>query len=143
MRKRTLVIFAAVLMLAAAACGSGTGAASSPPATKSASLRPSSTGKLSILQPANGHVVHGTSTPVHVRLTGASIVPMTTTNLRPDQGHLHVILDDKLISMTSGTTTSLTGLTPGTHLLKVEFVASDHAPFDPRVIAAVSFKVSP
>jgi hypothetical protein len=35
----------------------------------------------------------------------------------------------------------LSNLTPGQHLLKVEFVASDHAPFDPRVIAAVAFEV--
>ena len=27
------------------------------------------------------------------------------------------------------------------HILKVEFVANDHAPFDPRVIAEASFEV--
>ena len=59
----------------------------------------------------------------------------------PDEGHLHVILDDQLISMTGDTQQVLTDLTPGQHLLKVEFVASDHFPFDPRVIAAVAFEV--
>ena len=35
----------------------------------------------------------------------------------------------------------IANLTPGQHLLKVEFVATDHAPFDPRVIVAVAFEV--
>ena len=76
-----------------------------------------------------------------VQLTGARIVAVTSTTLAPNRGHLHVILDNQLVSMTSGTTTTLPGVGPGTHLLKVEFVASDHAPFDPRVIAATSFTV--
>jgi hypothetical protein len=68
-------------------------------------------------------------------------VDQTSTDLRPDQGHLHVVLDGSLVSMTSGTSQTLTDLTPGGHLLQVEFVANDHAPFDPRVLAAVSFEV--
>ena len=51
------------------------------------------------------------------------------------------MLDGKLVSMTSGTSQLLQGLTPGEHLLQVEFVANDHAPFDPRVLAAVTFEV--
>jgi hypothetical protein len=53
-----------------------------------------------------------------------------------------VILDDQLISMTSGFEQTIPDVAPGQHLLKVEFVASDHAPFDPRVIAAVSFETT-
>jgi hypothetical protein len=30
---------------------------------------------------------------------------------------------------------------PGQHTLRVEFVASDHLPFDPRVISEVVFEV--
>ena len=51
------------------------------------------------------------------------------------------MLDDQLISMTSHLESVLPDLAPGMHLLKIEFVANDHAPFDPRVIAAVSFEV--
>ncbi len=43
--------------------------------------------------------------------------------------------------MTSGTSQLLADLTPGEHLIQVEFVANDHAPFDPRVLAAVTFEV--
>ena len=103
--------------------------------------RPASTAKLAIITPTNGQVVHGTTVQMKVRLRDATIVPATTADIVPDEGHLHVILDDQLISMTGQTTQLLSNLSPGQHLLKVEFVASDHAPFDPRVIAAVAFEV--
>jgi hypothetical protein len=50
-------------------------------------------------------------------------------------------LDDHLVTMTASTDTMLTDLTPGEHILEVEFVANDHAPFDPRVLAKVTFEV--
>ncbi len=130
-----------VLTLSAAACGGGgsSSATSAPPTTTAA--RPASTAKLSIISPTNGQVVHGTTVPLQVSLKDAKIVPASTTNIQPDEGHLHVILDDRLISMTGDTSQIIGDLTPGQHLLKVEFVASDHFPFDPRVIAAVAFEV--
>jgi hypothetical protein len=141
--KRWVVAVCATVALTASACSSG-GAAdpgtTSPTPSVSAD-RPASTAKLAILKPTNGQVVHGTTTQMKVSLKDATIVPATTTEIVPDEGHLHVILDDQLISMTGETTQLLANLTPGQHLLKVEFVASDHAPFDPRVIAAVSFEV--
>lgn len=105
--------------------------------------RPSSTAKLAIVSPRNGEVVHGSSVPVQVTLQGAKIVPLTTTQLQPNEGHLHLYLDDQLISMTAGTRTVIPNVKAGTHLLKVEFVATDHFPFDPRVIEAVTFTVQP
>ena len=36
------------------------------------------------------------------------------------------------------------GLSPGPHQLRAEFVAADHAPFNPPVVATVTFvKASP
>jgi hypothetical protein len=61
----------------------------------------------------------------------------------PDEGHLHVLLDDTLISMTQGTEQTIPNVTPGPHRIQVEFVASDHAPFDPRVVSVVAFEVKP
>ncbi len=112
-----------------------------PTAPTPASARPSSSAKLTIESPSQNQAVTGTETALDVKLDGAKVVPQTSTDLRPDEGHLHVILDGELVSMTSGTESELTGLTPGQHLLKVEFVANDHAPFDPRIIAAVTFDV--
>ena len=35
-------------------------------------------------------------------LTGATIVPATTTNIQPDQGHVHLYVDNVLVSMNYG-----------------------------------------
>ena len=93
------------------------------------------------MSPKQDEVVRGSTTELKVKLTGGEIVPQTSTDLQPDQGHLHVIVDDHLVTMTASTDTTLTDLTPGTHILQVEFVANDHAPFDPRVLAKTSFEV--
>jgi hypothetical protein len=124
------------MALIAASCSSGGSTASTP-----AAARPSSTGVLSIVSPKDGATIHGSTVDLVVKLTGAKLIPATTTDLRPDEGHLHVSLDDQLLTMTSGTSYPIPDVPPGQHLLKVEFVANDHAPFDPRVIAAVSFTV--
>jgi hypothetical protein len=84
--------------------------------------------------------VAGDSAQLEIDLQGAEVVDQTSTDLQPDEGHLHVTLDGALVSMSSGTTQLLTDLQPGDHLLQVEFVANDHAPFDPRVLAAVTFE---
>jgi hypothetical protein len=137
------VAVAAALGLLLGGCGSSDGgsAATSPAAVPSA--RPSSTATLTIVSPANGGVVHGSTVDLRLRLQHAKIVPATTQDLRPDRGHIHVILDGKLISMNYRLKNVITDVPPGPHLLQAEFVASDHAPFDPRVIAVTSFEVKP
>jgi hypothetical protein len=109
--------------------------------------RPVSTASINIVSPAEGEVFEGTANMparvvVEIRLLGARIVPLTSTRLRADEGHLHLFLDGSLVSMTGGTKLSLDA-GPGTHLLRAEFVASDHGPFDPRVQAVVRFVVRP
>ena len=145
-RRRNLAIATTLAMaLALAACGGsdnggGDGVSGS---TSTPSERPSSTAELSIVSPAVGEVVHGSTVDLRVKLRGAKLVPVTTTDIVPDEGHLHVILDDKLISMTEGLEQSIPDVPPGEHRITVEFVASDHAPFDPRVVTVVAFEVSP
>ena len=140
-----LIAFGLALALALAACGGsddggGSGATGS---TSTPSERPSSTAELSIVSPAVGDVVRGSNIDLRVKLRGAKLVPVTTTDIVPDEGHLHVILDDKLISMTEGLEQSIPDVPPGDHRITVEFVASDHAPFDPRVVTVVAFEVGP
>jgi hypothetical protein len=134
-------VVAAMLMLATLAASCGGDGAPAPSGSPTAGPRPAGTAMLAIERPTQGQVVHGSTTPLRIRLTGAQVVQATSTTLRPDQGHLHVFLDDALVTMTADTRSELTGLTPGRHILKVEFVANDHAPFDPRVTAAVTFEV--
>jgi hypothetical protein len=114
-----------------------------PEVTGSAQTRPSSTANLSIVRPKVDQVVRGSSVDLQVGLEDAKLVPTTTTDIVPDEGHLHVLLDDRLISMTEGLEQTIPDVTPGPHRIQVEFVASDHAPFDPRVVAVVAFEVKP
>ena len=77
------------------------------------------------------------------QLKGGKIVPTTSTTLTPDTGHLHLYIDDRLISMAyggaRGSRCRSRDLEAGPHVLRVEFVAADHGPFDPRVEASVPF----
>jgi hypothetical protein len=141
MSKLALIVATAFVL---AACGSSDdGGSGATGATAPSSDRPSSTAKLAIVLPKVGEVVHGSSVDLHVKLQGAKLVPATTTHIVPDEGHLHVILDDSLISMTRGLEQTIPDVPPGEHRISVEFVASDHAPFDPRVVSVVAFEVRP
>ena len=141
-RLRARAIGAALSVgLFAAACGGSPAAPTSPSPT--ASARPSSTAKISFVSPKAGEVVNGTDVPVKIELTGAKIVQQTSTNIRPDEGHIHLYLDDQLVSMNYGLTATLRDVPPGTHLLRAEFVAADHVPFDPRDFTQVAFEVRP
>jgi hypothetical protein len=141
MPKLALIVATAFVL---AACGSsGDGGSGATGATAPNSDRPSSTAKLAIVLPKVGEVVHGSSVDLRVKLQDAKLVPATTTHIVPDEGHLHVILDDTLISMTQGLEQTIPDVAPGEHRIMVEFVASDHAPFDPRVVSVVAFEVKP
>lgn len=103
--------------------------------------RPTSTATLAFREPADGVVGTGDRLPVALDLRGARITDRTSTDLDPALGHLHLSVDGRLVSMTSDTSTvvDLRELAPGTHTLEAEFVAADHGPFSPRVLARVSF----
>ena len=128
---RRLSLLAAALVLAG--CSSGPGAPPSASAAPSgAGPRPSSSAVVMIVEPASGSTVSGSNVHVVLKLTGAQIVSATTTSIRPDQGHVHLYVDNNLVSMNYGLEQDLP-VRPGTYVLKAEFVAADHAPFNPRV----------
>ncbi|MFI5254397.1 MAG: hypothetical protein ACHQ15_02930 [Candidatus Limnocylindrales bacterium] len=130
--RRTLAAWPAILVLGLAACAAGTAPTWSAPAGPTASgARPSSPAVVSIVQPAANATLSGPTVHVELALQGATIVAATTTDIRPDQGHVHLYVDNVLVSMNYGLTQDLS-LKPGTYQLKAEFVASDHAPFAPR-----------
>jgi len=142
MRHRLLLVVVAVA-LGAAACSKSTGSGGSSSPTGTPTSRPSSTAQLTLVSPTNGEVIHGTSISVKVKLMGATIVPATSANVVPDQGHLHVYLDNQLAAMNFQLDGAIPNVSAGVHILRVEFVATDHAPFDPRVIVQVTFQVQP
>ena len=82
---------------------------------------------------------HSADVPVKVMLHDAEIVAATTTNVVPDQGHLHISLDGAIVSMNLGLTDEPTTWLPSTSSRSSS--PSDHLPFDPRVIQQVTFEV--
>jgi hypothetical protein len=145
-RARATALSAAValaLALGVAACSGGNGGSAATATTAAAAAaRPSSPAKLTIVTPRNGQTVHGDRPEVRLDLTGAKIVNLTTTRIQGDQGHIHLLVDGKLVNMNYGLSERLPELAPGQHVLQVEFVAADHAPFDPRVLTQAAFTVA-
>jgi hypothetical protein len=133
---RQLPVLVLALTCVIAACGGGAAPVASTPegsaAPSAAGPRLSSPATVEIVEPASGSTVTGSSVHVILKLDGAQIVPATTTAIRPDQGHVHLYVDNALVSMNYGLEQDLP-VHPGTYVLKAEFVAADHAPFNPRV----------
>ena len=128
---RVLVVVAAALLLASA-CGSSATANPSGSGQATAAVRPSSPAVVTITEPVSGAQLSGTSVHTVLTLTGATIVSASTTNIRPDQGHIHLYVNNALVAMNYGLEQDF-AVVPGTYVLKAEFVAADHAPFNPRV----------
>jgi hypothetical protein len=132
-RLRAPAILVATLALLLAACtGNPTPTAFSAP---SLGPRPASPATVEVVEPQSGETITGTTAHVVLKLTGAQIVSATTTAIRPDEGHVHLYVDNQLVSMNYGLEQDLP-VHPGTFVIKAEFVAADHAPFDPRVWSA-------
>jgi hypothetical protein len=105
-----------------------------PPAASPSVVRPSSPAVITIVEPAAGQTLSGTTVHVVLSLNGARIVSQTSTNIRPDEGHVHLFVDNVLVSMNYGLEQDIPVHT-GTYVLSAEFVAADHAPFNPRVVS--------
>jgi hypothetical protein len=120
---------ATALLIVVTACGSG------------GSSRPRTNAQLQIVTPT-ANAVTGPNLNLQFNLEGATVAPPATLKLAPNQGHIHVSVDGKLISMSYGLNQPVTNLTSGTHTLQAEFVANDHQPFSNRVLAAVVFSVN-
>lgn len=94
--------------------------------------RPSSPATIRIVSPTMNQAVTGATVHVVVAVENAHVVQATTTAVRPNEGHVHLYLDNTLVYMNYTLEQDLP-VHPGTYVLKAEFVASDHVPFSPRV----------
>ena len=136
------VLAVAAVAILAASCASPSGSTPSASGPAGSANRPSSPASVTVVQPQSGASVVATPCPsgtekcvnIVLSLTGATIVSTTSTDIRPDQGHVHLSVDNVLVSMNYGLEQDLP-VHPGTYVLKAEFVASDHAPFNPRVVS--------
>jgi hypothetical protein len=140
--RRATAAIAASLLLTACDSGSPT---PTPTPLPTAAVRPQSTATISIESPQPAATVTTTSLDVRFNLVGGTIVNQFSTNLTPDKGHIHLSIDGKLISMNYqlAQTVSLKPFAAGPHVLQGEFVALDHAPFNPRVITKLIFEYQP
>jgi len=140
-RRTRAAVLLAVAALGLAACSGGNGGSTQPAATTAAAARPSSPAKLTIESPRNGETIRQDRPEVRLELVGAKIVSQTTTHIQGDEGHIHLIVDGKLVNMNYSLEQRLPQLPPGQHVLQVEFVAADHAPFEPRVLTQAAFQI--
>ena len=119
-------------LLALAACGNGSGGTAG---------RPSTAATLSIVQPTP-NAVTGANVTLQLQLNGGTIAPVgSNLALVPNQGHIHLYLDNQLINMTQSLNQRLPTLTAGLHTVRAEFVANDHLPWNRRIYADVAFQV--
>jgi hypothetical protein len=144
-RPRPLLVTLAVAgAVALAGCSGGEdGTPSAPSPATVAADRPSSAAKLTIESPRNGQTVRQQRPELRIGLEGARIVDQTSTRIQGDEGHLHLHVDGKLVTMNYGLRERLPRLSPGQHVVQVEFVAADHVPFEPRVLTQAAFQVAP
>ncbi len=126
--KRAATFF---LLMMVAACGGG----------EQSVERISSDATIEIIQPQANAIIDSDTLGVRIGLAGGRIVKEVSRNLTPDEGHLHLSVDGDIVSQTYGLTQKVQVPDPGKHLLQAEFVAKDHGPFQPRVIASVPFEV--
>lgn len=145
-RRLGTVALAVVVALTVSACSGGDGgdggSAAETTTAPAVADRPSSPAKLTIEEPRQGQTVEQARPRLVLNLDGGKIVNQTTTRIQGDEGHIHLHVDGKLVDMNYGLRQRLPQLPPGQHVVQVEFVAADHAPFDPRVLTQAAFQVA-
>ena len=135
---RLPLMFAGLLAVTALSAGCGAKNQTTTAPAPAAQSRPESTATVDIVTPRPGAVVAGRTLHVRLKLNGGQIVPQTDVHLTPNRGHIHLILDGKVVSMSYGLEQDV-AVSPGPHILQAEFVATDHFPFNPRVIRVTTF----
>jgi hypothetical protein len=110
-----------------------------PKTPSSTNSRPASPATIAFRSPTDHQKITGSELDVALDLVGGTIVQATTTKIAPDTGHIHLLIDGNLVSMTFGTdqVVDVSDLAPGPHTVTAEFVAADHLPFSRPVTATV------
>jgi hypothetical protein len=141
-RAAAVAVVLAALALAACSGDGDNGQAATATTAAVAADRPSSPAKLTIESPRQGQTVKQDRPQLVLELDGGKVVNQTTTRVQGDEGHIHLYVDGKLVTMNYGLRQRLPQLPPGQHVVQAEFVAADHAPFDPRVLTQAAFQVA-
>jgi hypothetical protein len=85
-----------------------------------------------IVEPEGGATVPaGRPFNLEAQVNGGQLVADSDSD-DPRRGHLHIFVDDQLISMPNVLIQEVE-LNPGSHTIVVEFTTADHRPFEPRI----------
>lgn len=103
-------------------------------------VRPESQARIEILSPSAGQVFESEQVDLRLNLEGGVVTDLSSTENVEGEGHLHISLNGSLTSMTGGEE-QVIEVPAGSHVLEVEYVANDHAPFCTRVADRVRFAV--
>ena len=99
--------------------------------------------RLNVMTPVDGQIFASRKAPVSLQLlepSGATWTPVT--RLSSATGHIHIAVDGRITSMAWSPSTVVL-VSPGQHVVTVEFVAADHRPFAPRVLVTRRITVQP
>jgi hypothetical protein len=140
--RATCLALATLAVVLLGACSSAGGSTSTPAPTTLAA-RPTSTAKLTILAPRNGQTISRQTPEVRLGPGRGQDHPPHHHPHPTRPGPYHRLVDGKLVAMNYGLNERLPSLTRSQHLVQVEFVAADHAPFDLRVLTQAAFTVKP
>src|SRR5207248_8404507 len=75
--------------------------------------------RIRIVQPQNGDVT-GPTVHVKAELSGGTIVPLTDNRLRPNGGHIHLLVDGQVQTMGIETERDVTGLRSEEHTSELQ-----------------------
>jgi len=137
MQKSTKPYVPVVLLVLAMAVGAGAFAIGANSTAVPGGTIPAPSGlSVTIESPADGAAVPANEPfDVEAKVMGGQ-VSAATQSTDPRVGHLHVFVDNQLISMPTSTTQQLK-LDPGQHTIVVEFTAADHRSYKPRITDSI------
>jgi hypothetical protein len=121
----------------AAPAGTNPGGVASQPGPTAPAVAPPT---IKVLAPIDGEAAKGTDLTVKVETTGLKFV-MPSNTVVPGEGHVHFILDDQPLKMSTTPDYVFKDVASGRHTLKAELVQNDTKPFDPPVAQTVTFTV--
>jgi len=133
-----LALTSALLLAGCSAAPAGKATAPAEPSTSAAAVAPT----LKVLAPVDAATVKGADVSVKVETTGLKFV-MPSNTLVPGEGHVHFILDDQPLEMSTSPEYVFKGVAAGEHTLEAQLVQNDTTPFDPPVVQTVTFTVEP
>jgi hypothetical protein len=98
----------------------------------------STSARIEIVSPADGDTVQSGTVDIVVDISNGVLAKSSSDT---EGGHIHIYVDDEMVSMPYTTDTSVQ-LEPGQHTITVEYVDTAHMSFAPPVTATVTVEAT-